>query len=245
MAKTFSQAYIDGGRGYGNECMLEKHPEWGGCCCICEYHIADGSHPDTDGGRFGETRGWICTAFFMLGYEHVMYSGWPDHGMCELFWPKETLSLEKKPKKDAIVYLAGPISGISYEKAVGWRRIATQRLAPIRCLSPMRGKTYLSSEEAIADSYDTPLSCARGILTRDHWDVLRCGVVLANLLGAERVSVGTVCEIAWAHAYRKPVVLVMEPNGNPHQHAMIVEMAGFWLQTLDEAIDVVKTLVGD
>ena len=141
-----------------------------------------------------------------------------------------------------LVYLAGPISGTSYRESTRWRAQVANRIYPHEALSPMRGKTYLNSEEAIADSYDTPLSCSRGIIVRDRWDVARCDIVFVNFLGAEKVSVGTMMEIAWADAYRKPVILVMEKEGNPNNHAFVREIAGFWLPTLDEAIKIVNQL---
>jgi hypothetical protein len=84
---------------------------------------------------------------------------------------------------------------------------------------------------------------------------MRADVLLVNLLGAERVSIGTVMEIAWADAVRVPVVLVMEPSaeentglvpskGNVHEHAMIRECVGFRVQTLDEGLNVVKAILG-
>lgn len=140
-----------------------------------------------------------------------------------------------------LVYLAGPISGTSYEISTDWRERFRWLIRPHVALSPMRGKSYLSSEAAIKDSYDTPLSCARGIITRDRWDVQRCEVLVANLLDAQRVSIGTVMEIAWADAYRKPVIVVMEA-GSLHDHAFIREVAGFWLLTLEEAAHIVLQL---
>ena len=38
----------------------------------------------------------------------------------------------------------------------------------------------------------------------------RCDVVLMYLIGAKKVSIGTMIEAGWADAYRKPVVLVLE-----------------------------------
>lgn len=141
-----------------------------------------------------------------------------------------------------LVYLAGPISGTSYGESTSWREDVTRKIYPHTALSPMRGKSYLSSEEAIADFYNTPLSCAKGIVTRDRWDVERCDIVFVNLLGANRVSIGTMMELAWADAYRKPVIMVMENEGNPHDHAFVREIAGFWLRTLDEAAKIVLQL---
>lgn len=139
------------------------------------------------------------------------------------------------------IYLAGPISHTSYGGATDWREYLEQELFSHTCLSPMRGKSYLSSEECIKDHYGTPLSCSRGIITRDHWDVQRCDIVVANLLGASRVSIGTVLEIGWAHAYRKPLIVVME-EGGLHDHAMIREIAGFWVRSLEDAIEIVRQL---
>lgn len=49
-------------------------------------------------------------------------------------------------------------------------------------------------------------------------------------------------EIAWADAWRKPVVLVME-NANIHDHAMIREVSGFIVPDLDEAIRAVTAIL--
>jgi nucleoside 2-deoxyribosyltransferase len=143
------------------------------------------------------------------------------------------------------IYLAGPISHTSYGEATDWRQEVAERLSEHTCLSPMRGKSYLSSEECIADSYEgTPLSCSRGIITRDHWDSSRCDLMLVNLLGAERVSIGTMIELGWAYAYRKPVIVVME-EGGLHDHAMVREIIGFWVRTVDQAIHTVKMLAAE
>ena len=169
---------------------------------------------------------------------------WPDWKA--FFSVSGGQSSEDRKDIDAsmLVYLAGPISGTSYNQSTGWRTRVANRIYPHEALSPMRGKSYLSSEEAIADFYSTPLSCAKGIITRDRWDVMRCHVLLVNVLGATKVSIGTMMELAWADAYRKPVVLVMEKEGNPHDHAFVREIAGFWLPTLDEAIKIVNQLGG-
>lgn len=141
------------------------------------------------------------------------------------------------------VYLAGPITGLSYDGATDWREEVRVGLAPdIQAISPMRGKDYLAGEDTIADHYETVLSCPKGITTRDRFDVSRVDAVLVNLLGAERVSIGTVMEIAWADAMRIPVILVIE-QGNPHQHSMLIECSGFVVGDLEEGIEVVNALL--
>jgi len=80
-------------------------------------------------------------------------------------------------------------------------------------------------------------------MTRDFNDCSTCDVLLVNLLGASKVSIGTVMEIAWAYQNRTPVVVVMEQEGNPHEHAMIREAIGFRVHTMGEAIAVVRTIL--
>jgi len=142
------------------------------------------------------------------------------------------------------VYLCGPITGCTFGQCTDWREYAVERLAEfgVRGLSPMRHKDYLLKETRIADAYPGEvLSSQRGIMTRDFWDSYRCDAVIANFDGAEKVSIGSVMEIAWAHAFRKPLAVVMSPD-NVHNHSMIREAAGFVLPTLDEAIAVVGAL---
>jgi len=141
------------------------------------------------------------------------------------------------------VYLAGPVTGLSYGDSNQWREYVTEKFpAWIQPLNPMRGKCYLHGEQNIKDSYsDNPFGCAKGITCRDRFDVTSSDLLLVNLLGADRVSIGTVMEIAWADMLRKPIVLAME-GGSVHDHAMIREVAGFVVASLDEAIDVVVTI---
>lgn len=150
------------------------------------------------------------------------------------------------------VYLAGPIAGHSYLGATEWRDnvIADLAAVGIKGLSPMRAKDYLKNVEsdvgfsATCEEYGalSPLSGPRGIMTRDRFDATRCDVLLVNLIGAQKVSVGTVMEIAWADLVRTPIVVAMEP-GNPHEHAMVNEAIGFRCGSLDEALHVVKAIL--
>lgn len=140
--------------------------------------------------------------------------------------------------KQFLVYLAGPITGLSHAESVEWRDYATKRFPPhIIGVSPMRGKPYLAGKKSIANSSTEVLSSPRGITTRDRNDVMRADLVLVNLLGATKISIGTIMEFGWADAWRKPLVVAME-EGNPHWHAMVREVSGFIVPTLDEAIAV-------
>jgi nucleoside 2-deoxyribosyltransferase len=150
---------------------------------------------------------------------------------------------------DCLVYLAGPISGLTYDGAEDWRALAKDELANagIKAVSPLRGKEYLRGIPALtADCAGygelNCMSSPRGIMTRDRFDAMRCDILLVNLIGAERVSIGTVMEIAWADAKRTPIVVAMEATGNVHEHAMISEAIGFRVTSLMEALHVVKAI---
>lgn len=140
--------------------------------------------------------------------------------------------------KEFMVYLAGPISGLSYGESTDWRKHVASLLPPnILPLSPMRHKEYLLQERVIADRYEASvLSSATSITCRDRFDVQRCDFVFVNFLGAKKVSIGTVIEIAWADLLRKPVIVIMEEE-NIHEHAMLERMTGFRLETLEKGVE--------
>jgi nucleoside 2-deoxyribosyltransferase len=144
------------------------------------------------------------------------------------------------------IYLAGPITGLTYDGAQDWRKAARDALKPdgISAYSPLRQMNFLRSAVVLEGSYEThPLSTSRGIMTRDHDDCMKADLILANLLGADRVSIGTVMEIAWAYAYRVPVVAMIEPSGNVHDHSMIREALGYRVSDLESAIDLVRSIL--
>lgn len=149
------------------------------------------------------------------------------------------------------VYLAGPIAGLNYDDAQEWRSWVKSKLAPfgIDGYSPLRQKQYLKGvgkiEDVGKDCYSsyTPLATDGAIMTRDHNDCQTADLIFCNLLGAERVSIGTVLEIGWAFAYRKPLIMLIEPSGNPHEHPMIREGIGFRYDNLLDAIDATKSIL--
>lgn len=146
-----------------------------------------------------------------------------------------------------IVYLAGPITGLTFQEVNEWREDAKRFLAPyIDCASPMRGQQHLAEETEIKHTYvGNPFSSARGIMVQDHYDVCRSTVLLVNLLGARKQSAGTIMELGWAWDKHKPVVVIMEPTGNPHDgHPMIMEAISFRCERQLDGMDIVRRLVG-
>lgn len=150
------------------------------------------------------------------------------------------------------VYLAGPITGLSYDEGQDWRDFACTELSKsgVHGLSPLRSKDYLRSINGPLSgtgeeyAHMGVLSTPRGVMTRDRFDATRCDVLLVNLLGSQRVSIGTVMEIAWADLKRTPIVVAIEPEGNPHEHMMINEAIGFRVPSLGEAVHVTRAILG-
>lgn len=146
------------------------------------------------------------------------------------------------------VYLAGPITGLSYDEArMSWRSEIVDYLSGyIEACSPMRHKDYLKTETDLqAANYNVgPLSTNKGIVSRDRDDVMNCDLMIVNLLGAKRVSIGTMVEYGWADAYRKPVVTIMEADGsNLHHHGFILELSGFITDNIKEAAHIANSIL--
>ena len=148
-------------------------------------------------------------------------------------------------------YLAGAIAGLQFDAATDWRHQAAEALAirGIECLNPMRAKNALSTRGRISTNCNDyanegPFFVSRGIMTRDFNDVQSCDALLVNLLGLTKPSMGTVMELGWGFALKKPTIVLMEKSGNPHDnHPMILETIGFRVETMDEAIDTLAVVL--
>lgn len=154
-----------------------------------------------------------------------------------------------EPLAQKKIYLAGPISGLTYEGAQDWRNYFSSKIDPrIACYSPLRGKDYLKMRGPLEGSYDEwPLSTDQGITTRDRYDCMGADLVLFNLLGCTgpnaRISVGTMIELGWADAARNPAIVVMEKTGNVHEHPMLRQTTQFRVDNLEDAIKLAEIIL--
>lgn len=150
------------------------------------------------------------------------------------------------------VYLAGPITGLTYDDGQDWREYAKEWLDAegIDGFSPLRAKQHLR-QLGVLDNAGSPdsaylglnaLSEPQGITARDRFDCTGRDVVLVNLLGAEKVSIGTCIELGWADGARVPIVAAMEED-NIHRHAMVNTISGFIVNTIDEALTVCRAVL--
>lgn len=144
-----------------------------------------------------------------------------------------------------LVYLAGPITNTTSSATSDWRVICRNGLAPeIDSISPTRQPVETIDElsELSAEDRLRLMRHGRSIATRDRFDVARCDLVIANVMNANNISIGSVGEIFWADAYRKPVIMVREPR-NIHTHAMLDALVGWIFEDLNEAIATARTLL--
>ena len=129
----------------------------------------------------------------------------------------------------AKVYLAGPMEGCSDDEMLVWRRAATLSFNEgIKAISPVR--------------IDSKFTTA--IITQNQYDVKECDVTLAYLpksISDRRCSYGTICEIAWAHAQNKPVVIVSD-DPYVHDHPVIQEI-GVHFDELNTAVEYINQLL--
>jgi nucleoside 2-deoxyribosyltransferase len=145
------------------------------------------------------------------------------------------------------LFLSGPITGLSYNEVVAWRDMVRAELQScgIICFSPMRGfKEWLGGETKIKESYqENPSGTDAAITDQDYFDVARCDVLMVNLLNTKEISKGTLFEIAWAYQLRKPLILVIEKQGNVHEHPMVRRAATYRVDTVADGIAIAKRLL--
>jgi nucleoside 2-deoxyribosyltransferase len=136
------------------------------------------------------------------------------------------------------IYLAGPISGRGYDEVVELYKEKSLffKTIGIEVLCPMTGKAYLRNElEFKASGYGFPVSTNHAIFERDKWMVSTCDIVLADLSNSgDRVSIGTMMELAWASMLGKHTVIIL-PKENIHNHAFVLESADIIFENMDDA----------
>jgi nucleoside 2-deoxyribosyltransferase len=146
------------------------------------------------------------------------------------------------------VYLAGPITGLTYDGAQDWRSTVSKALDSnqVECLTPMRGKSFLKQEGTIhSGSWDHITCTSKGITRRDMFDTVNATCLFVNLLGAERVSIGTVMELAWSYLKQIPTIVVME-EGNIHgKHVMVQESCTYTVRTVEEGLYLTRYLLNE
>jgi len=142
------------------------------------------------------------------------------------------------------IYLAHPISGLSYDEIVAYYVKMRERLSPEwEIMNPMTAKEELRNETKLrAYDYDNPVATNKAIVHRDFWMVSRSDVLYANLLGVTWPSIGCIIELSWAWARQIHTVVAMDFMG-PNWHAFVIEMANIIFSGENDAINYLNRLV--
>ena len=151
------------------------------------------------------------------------------------------------------IYAAGPLAGQTYSQAQEWRReLAVQTHMDISVVSPLRGleECLGLTDSAVGETIDSiadktrnePMLMPKSYTRRDLRDVAICDMMVANLLCAFAVSVGTTLELGYAAALGKPIVLIMEDD-NPHNHPMLRELAWYVVPRVEGAARIANAML--
>ena len=142
------------------------------------------------------------------------------------------------------IYLARPITGKSYDEVMQYLKDLKEELEiyGYKVLSPMTGKGCLKGEKKFkAFGYKDAVTTNHAIVERDRWMVENADIVFVNFENTDKVSIGCVAELAWAHQLGKHTVVVL-PKDNIHEHAFVLEMADIVFRNFEDAVSYLKEL---
>ena len=153
------------------------------------------------------------------------------------------MSTIKKPK----IYLAGPLTGLSYDDAQDWRLQAIRLLEDyVDCFNPMRGCDFLRGSKKLQATSEQHkgimMSTNKNVLVRDRTDCITSDALLIYFPPGCAPSIGTSQEAAWAHLLHKPIVAIAEEVNIHRQHAMLTEQC-VWADTLEEGCEMIKSIL--
>jgi nucleoside 2-deoxyribosyltransferase len=141
-----------------------------------------------------------------------------------------------------LIYLAGPMAGMTWCEAYAWRARVGNELSPWwDTVSPLQGTTMIP-EPGRPTEHVSLIHTATGLTTKDEYYIRKCDFILANFLGADRGSLGTAAEIGFGYALGKQIISVMAPEGDPNDHAFTRRWSHIFVPTLEEAIEYLKEI---
>lgn len=161
--------------------------------------------------------------------------------------PLMTSNVVISPMNKPFVYLAGPIYGCTEDGAKGWRQRVADELAThnITAISPLR-----SEPAGVGGVYELQYQCRafghpRAILAKNFFDLRRADFVLVYFppgrADGQQLSIGTIGELSWAYALRKPcVVVTTDPLAERHP---FTSRQADW-PVLPSLADAVRLIVG-
>jgi len=139
-----------------------------------------------------------------------------------------------------MIYLAGYISKEKALECMEWRaRIKNfYNMKPkwhgaIEFVDPMNGESVASlGKEGLTSSFPP-----HAIVHRDRSSVKEADLIIANVntFGEERAPIGTICEMAWAFLYEKPIIMITEDPRYIH-HPFTSYFSSAIVKSVDELL---------
>lgn len=149
-----------------------------------------------------------------------------------------------------LVYLCGPIAGLTYDEASDWRKSFEAEIATwpwlIKALSPLRYREELRLAGRLQGMDPLPvkgtLNTPQGAALRDESDVRRCQFLFANFIGATKISQFSLAEIGMARGLRKTIIAVMEPD-NIHHHRVMDHWLDYIEPDFESGLTLLKKII--
>lgn len=138
------------------------------------------------------------------------------------------------------IYLSGPISGLDWEEATQWRLDAIAAMPEWECFDPMQWNTRLPDGAAFSHASAVKAETATMLFENDWKAVRNSDILLVNIDAADGKSLqmsGTISEIAWAWALKKPVVMVASKHWYAAQPFFIKQQITDVVYTPEQAFD--------
>lgn len=139
------------------------------------------------------------------------------------------------------LYLAGPISGLTYDEANQERGTWEAKQEFALCgwvgLNPLEGYEQLREVGKLDVWFedDVPGSSPELAVHADLRMIDASAAVFANYSAGARASIGTAAEIGYAYARGKPIVTLL-PDGGPNCHPFVTELSWAVHKTWNDAM---------
>ena len=151
------------------------------------------------------------------------------------FEPGKHLAAAMRPS----IYLTGPITGVDLTHSDGWRRRLENEFGAVAAIfDPVREGAVHEPlyRSAGATARLSMRKFGEALAERNRAAIQTCDLLFANLKDATGISLGSVGEIFWADAFRKPILIVRDEFGNPHDHLLLNAVATWTFFTLEDSI---------
>jgi nucleoside 2-deoxyribosyltransferase len=147
------------------------------------------------------------------------------------------------------LYLAGPMSGLTWRQALEWRKQATDVLhTQWRIINPVRHQVPTERLDEIIpcstqhnNKHVALHLTATGIASQDEFYIDQSDWIFCNFLDAVKPTFGSVWELGYAWGRRKHILSVIEP-GSMHDHPFIRRRSHVFTPSLEDAIQYFVTI---